>query len=536
MFHLSWSFYAVILVLFIPAILFTSTKIKLVIRILKTYSGQNSKAVTAIEARFVARSFCWICAWICACIALIGPSWGTELVPVQKSGSALCFVFDVSYSMMAQDANNSKTLSRLEHSKEFSTELLTVLPGVAASAVLTKGEGVLAVPLTEDYYALANVIEALAPNMLSAPGSSLSKGILKAIESFPPQSARSSSIVVMSDGDDTDEGLADAVKKAISFGISVVFVGYGSTDESEVLAGDGETYVKTALREEKLKSLAKNELVYFMPANEQSSLENIVRIVNPTIIFGDSPSTTSYETIQISRHGFFITLAIILFLLGLCVYTFVPKNFIRLFASNSKSIVLLLLPLWSVLFSGCSDWAMDAGTVLEGSYNWNRQNYQQAVASFLEVHTRSQETGNLEMQQYGLFGLSASYIMQGEIDASLIKINEMEPLVSPSLDFARWYNKGIIFHRRGDYETAAFCFKKALLVDSTNINAKINLELSSNEKSIQAQQGVQERIPVEEKKESSGASDAVFSLIRENEGNQWENYEATPEKSNIIDY
>ncbi len=535
-FHFSQPAYLFLLIPLILAVLYTSTKAKGIMRLLGTYTGQHTISVHAVKVKLVVRSVCWSFAWVCMCVAIAGPSWGTELVPVQRSGRAVSFVFDISYSMMAKDIQEDSTLTRLESSKQFTQSLLAVLPGVATSAVLAKGDGVLAVPLTEDYYALSNLITSLSPTMLSHPGSSLSKGILKAIDSFPPQSARSSYIIVLSDGDDTDENLTSAVDTAVSFGIHVIFVGFGSQMESDVIAGDGITRVKTALRAEKLELLAQKNTVDTFFANEQNSLNDIVDIIKPSIFFTEEATTTGYEVESIKRHGLFISLSLILFFIGFIVYGFSPVQFFILFAKKTKASVIFLFILSGGLFTGCSEWLIDAKDVLEGSYAWTRQEYQDSVASFLEVSTRAQENDDIEILQYGLYGLSSNYIMQGEMDASLTKINEMNPVVPASLDFARWYNKGVIFHRRGDYNTAAFCFKKALLIDSTNIQAKINLELCEDDRRAQTQQGEQERIPTAEKTAPPGADDAIFSLIRENEENQWKNKEVSPEKSSIIDY
>ncbi len=527
--------YFLLLLLLFPALLFFVFHTKKAIALLKNYSGKNMKAVHAIKGRLVFRTICWSFAWACICIALSGPTWGTKLIPVQKSGRAVSFVFDISHSMSAKDIQG-KTITRLEEVQIFSHNLLQSLPGVATSAVLAKGDGVLSVPLTEDFYSMTNIIDALSPNMLSQPGSSLSKGVLKAIESFPPQSARSSYIVVCTDGDDTDGNLFDAVEYAINFGIQIVFVGFGSTEETEVLAGDGITNVKTALRSEKLQALAQNENVQFVLASDKSAVENIVQFIKPSIFFSDAATTTTHELAPIERHSIFILLAIVFFLTGFIVYVIQPSKIALLLIRRAKTAPYIMFIVFSIFLSGCNDWFVDAKDVLEGSYQWNQQEYQESVASFLEVTSRSYESENVEVRQYGLFGLSSSYLMQGELDASLLKINEMDPNVAKSLDFARWYNKGIIFHRQGSYETAAFCFKKALLVDSSNINAKINLELCLDSETIDTQKGERERIPVQEQNAPSGAAEAVFSLIRRNEENQWKTQEALPEKSDIIDY
>ncbi len=526
--------YLLLLLFLIPALVYVFVNARVLLTMLSNYTVRENNKSRSIRMRLVCRVLCWALAWISICIALAGPSWGTELIPIQTSGSAVSFVFDVSYSMNASDAYEGSSITRLEHSKQFSNELIRFLPGVSLSAIITKGEGYLAVPMTEDFYSISNLIESLSPAMLSAPGSSLAKGIDTAIESFPPQTARSSYIVVLSDGDDTGEGLEQAVNKATQFGSRVIFVGFGSERETEVLAGDGVTKVQTALRKEALQSIALQDNVDFLLARDTNSIDTIINEIKPSMYYTTSSTTTAYEVQTVKRHTVFLRLALVFFILGISVYSFVPTK-IFLF-SKLKRISLFSLVLYCAILSGCSGWTKDSAEVLQGSYYWSQQDYQKAVASFLEITTRAKETSNSDLLQYGLFGLSSTYLMQGESQASLLKINEMSPTVLEGLDFARWYNKGVIFHRQGNYSDAAYCFKRALLINSDSIQAKINLELSLKEGITNEQQSIQERVPVSEQLTESGVDDAVFSLIRESEGNQWKSREVAPEKSDIIDF
>ncbi len=533
--HFDKPSYLLLLLILIPILVYVVLSSKSLLRLVKNYTASVNRHGDSIKTKIIIRLVCWSLAWVSACIALAGPSFGTELVPFQTSGSAVSLVFDVSYSMTATDSGEDITLTRLDHVKDFTHELIGFLPGVSLSAILTKGEGYLAVPMTEDYYSISNLIQALSPTMLSSPGSSLAKGLDAAIESFPPQTARSSYIIIFSDGDDTAEGLEQAVERATSFGAHVIFVGFGSEQEADVLAGDGSTRVKTALRTERLTSLAEHPNATFLLAGDETAIEAIINTIKPSIYYSNSATTTNYEMHSVRRHTFFLVLAVVFFIVGFFLYSFTPKNIKLFFKLKNVSLIFLVVNI--LLLSSCGGWTKDSKEVLEGSYYWAQQDYQKAAASFLEVTTRATYENNTELLQYGLFGLSATYLMQGETDASLLKINEMDPLVLEGLDFARWYNKGVIFHRHGEYENAAYCFKRALLIDNESLQAKINLELSMNENTAeQQQQAVQERIPASFQQNETGIDDAVFSLIQENEGNQWKNREVTPEKSSVIDY
>ena len=113
--------------------------------------------------------------------------WGTNLVPVQKTGTSVSFVFDISNSMLAEDGPNG--MSRLKAAGVFAEKLLDKMEeensSTPVSVVLAKGDGVTAIPLTEDYALIESLLDVLSPNLMTAPGTSLSKGILAAKNSFP---------------------------------------------------------------------------------------------------------------------------------------------------------------------------------------------------------------------------------------------------------------------------------------------------------------------------------------------------------------
>lgn len=184
-------------------------------------------------------------------VACAGVSWGTIAVPVQKNGNAVSLVFDISYSMNADDAPGGMT--RLESAKSYASELLERMPGTSVSVVIAKGDGAVIVPLTDDRETVLGMLHVLSPSMMTSVGTSLGAGIEAAIASFPQQSSVAGRIWLFTDGDETDSSLSSALNNAVRYGIPVAIVGFGSERETEVLAGDGTTRVRTALRSQSLE-------------------------------------------------------------------------------------------------------------------------------------------------------------------------------------------------------------------------------------------------------------------------------------------
>ena len=162
--------------------------------------------------------------------------WGTYLVPVQKSGAAVSLVYDISNSMLAADCEGG--LTRLDAACRYSKALLSKMNGVSASVVLAKGDGVAAIPLTDDYIMMESLLDVLSPRLMTVPGSSIGKGILKAKDTFPANYSNAGRIWVFTDGEETDSHLKTAVSECIKAGLPVSIIGFGKEAETPVLAGD----------------------------------------------------------------------------------------------------------------------------------------------------------------------------------------------------------------------------------------------------------------------------------------------------------
>lgn len=489
---------------------------------------------SSLFTKFLLRSL----AWIALVLAYVGISWGTQLVPVQKSGSAVAFVFDISYSMTATDG--SESLSRMEAQRLFARELLARMDGVDVSIVLAKGDGIVAVPLTSDRGAIESILQSLSPTLMTASGSSLGKGVDAALASFPRNSPQACSIWLFTDGDETDSGLSQSVENAVRSGVSVSIIGFGSVKGREVLAGDGKTKVKTVLQEAKLKALTEevNRRTSVVSHNAVSAHYEAAR--SPSCAYrllhslsNESASGVfSYETQNVSHHAIFILLSIILFISSF-IFSELNANFFAF--KSSRQAAALLVVTSSLLCTSCS--SGNKTSVLKGAWAWYQAKYQQATAAFLNAYSDSFGTEDLILRQYALFGLSATYLMQEEYDAAIDRIEQIAPDANPEVLSAAYYNAGIIANRRGDYKSAIELFKDAILAKPDNTNAKINLELSDVQlTSHQTQAAQREMIPVTENKEDSSLEKGIFNLIKENEEQQWKKMQSNKKDDSTLDY
>ncbi len=502
--------------------------------------SETQKNIKKIQTSLYFRSSLFLLSWICLIIAFAGPYWGTEVAQVQKNGNAVSFVFDISWSMTAQDViqDDESYRTRLEAAGDYAKSLL--LPNkiddmVAVSVVLAKGDGYVAVPLTEDHEAVFSVINALSPNLMTSKGTNIGAGIETAISAFPTSQARQCTIVLFTDGEETIQSLEKSLESAINHGIGVYIVGFGNAKGTKLQLGENQ--ITSFLEEEKLETLIlglkkKTSLfnipLFYINSDSKQGKIDLLKTLYPKDFNLKTTYQTGYEIKKVSRYNLFIFMALILFFLGICI----SYKKIRISQISSTSIILLIL----TLFSSCSQNVKDSFNILQGNIYWHQKKYQQAEVEFLQTLNSSEETDNNEIKQYAIYGLGSSYVMQNEEVAALSRLESINPDAPIELKFASYYNIGVLSYSVGNYEKAIQSFKEALLLNPQSVDSKINLELALRQGSKNVREGTSQVKTASETKENSVIKDAVFSIIRENEQQQWKNQEINEEIQSPTDY
>ncbi|MDE7227022.1 MAG: VWA domain-containing protein [Treponemataceae bacterium] len=524
-----------LLVPLIPALVFLFARTKRLFASLGSLHGGTAvrRDRRALATKIMLRAV----AWVGVVFACAGISWGKKIVPVQKSGDAVCFVFDISYSMNARDAVGGMT--RLEAARQYAKALLGAMPAPSVSVVIAKGDGVLAVPLTEDLASVHTLLDVLSPELMTATGSRLGRGIAAAVTAFPPQSAQAAHVWVFTDGDETDGGLRSAVDDAVRYGIPVALIGFGSEPGADVTAGDGTTVVHTVLQAQKLRSCAdraneasafprrsRGALAQYIPAAESGSAYRLLRTLSAD---GADGTAFAYESQDIDRRAFFLLFALICF-----VASFVVGEAGLSARSLRQSAVLVACGLVPFV-SSCN--ARGNAAVARGAWAWYQQKYPQATAIFLQVESDARAAQDDVLVQYAVFGLAATYLAQEEFAAADARLKHIAPDAPASLRSAAFYNEGVIAHQQGDNERAVECFKQAILADPANRDAKINLELCQSEAAMRQAQGAEKEMrQAGEGEDDSALEKGIFTLIKENEQNQWKKMQSNKKDDGGIDF
>lgn len=497
--------------------------------ILREMLSFRYKKSLIVRSGFLALSFAMLL------LAYADIHWGSYLVPVQKSGAAVSLVYDISNSMLAQDCQGGQT--RLKTACQYSKALLAKMNGVSASVVLAKGEGLTAIPLTDDYMMIEALLDVMSPKLMTVPGSSIGKGILKAKESFPANYSNAGRIWVFTDGEETDNHLKTAVSECIKAGIPVTIIGFGNEEESPVLAGDGQTLVNSALRasqvistiEEAKKNLGfyknQTEVSYVNYSDKGSAIKLLNQLKQGENLF------VSYEAKSVPRFKLFLLLALLFFSFS---YIFTEVDFSRIKAA-AKITATAFCFLLVFTITACSDSTAD---ILKGSFAFAQKQYSKSVAYFNSANEVAEEKQNQQTIQYTLYDLGTAYSLLGEDEAAMEKFVMIGENAPASIRYGAYYNAGIIAHKNEDYEHAVEYFKKALEVDSSRLDAKINLELSIQSVEVNVQHNQSNAVPAGEDNSVNNQEleKAVFERIKENDQKQWKNSESSQSSSLADDY
>ena len=138
-------------------------------------------------------------------------------------------------------------------------------------------------------------------------------------------------------------------------------------------------------------------------------------------------------------------------------------------------------------------------------------------------------------QSYALYDLGTAYIMLGEDAAALEQFKSIADDAPDAVRYSAFYNAGVLAWRNSDFEEARDYFRKALEIDSSKIDAKINFELSMQQSEAKGKQNQSNQIQAsQEEAAPQNLEKAVFQHIKENDQKQWKNSE-TQNSSNLAD-
>ncbi len=181
-------------------------------------------------------------AWLLATVALAGPVWRKTPQPVHEREDALVVIFDLTRSMYAEDVRPN----RLVRARRKLQDLLDTRGEGVTGLIVFAGDAHTVSPLTDDAATIKEMIPAISPEIMPAPGSELAPALDLAINLFKDANALSGRILIITDEiRDIAESQRIAREYQYAYPVSVLSVG---TPEGAPIPADnfanGGGYVK----------------------------------------------------------------------------------------------------------------------------------------------------------------------------------------------------------------------------------------------------------------------------------------------------
>ncbi|MEK6627046.1 MAG: VWA domain-containing protein, partial [Bdellovibrionota bacterium] len=164
-------------------------------------------------------------------VALARPQAGESQQEIKSEGIELLILADVSDSMMAEDVRPS----RLAQMRIDLSRLLELIPGNKIGIIAFAGSSALLSPLTSDPNALRMYVDSLDINSVSSQGTNFETALSYAKEAFEKggvtqdSSSRTTRVIlVVSDGEDQEEGALAAAESLAKDDVKIFTIAYGT--------------------------------------------------------------------------------------------------------------------------------------------------------------------------------------------------------------------------------------------------------------------------------------------------------------------
>jgi Ca-activated chloride channel family protein len=237
-------------------------------------------------------------------LAVSGLRIGSGLKELKQEGMDVIVAMDLSTSMSAQDISPS----RLERSKYEVKRLITLLKGDRIGLVAFAGVSYLQCPITSDYRTASMMLDMMDADLLPVQGTAFADAIETALNAFPDDNQKYKAIILISDGEDHEQNVEAAAKRAAEENVLIYTLGVGTLKGATIpiydkngnmvdyMRDSNDRVITTVLQENTLKELAEatNGRYYRLGASR-----NPIEAIYDHILHGDRQE---YQTHEFARY------------------------------------------------------------------------------------------------------------------------------------------------------------------------------------------------------------------------------------------
>lgn len=172
--------------------------------------------------------------WTLACIALAGPAWERQPMPVYRNQSARVLALELAPSMLAQDEKPN----RLTRARFKLNDILTRSRDYQTALIGYGEDAFVAAPLTDDVETVRNLVDSLDPGTMPVAGNATARAIDAATALIEQAGPHHGEIILIADSASDDA--AAAARRAHARGFTVSVLGIGTATGAPVPLAQGD--------------------------------------------------------------------------------------------------------------------------------------------------------------------------------------------------------------------------------------------------------------------------------------------------------
>jgi tetratricopeptide (TPR) repeat protein len=405
---------------------------------------------------------------------------------VNRNGIDVMIAIDVSKSMLAQDIKPN----RLERSKQLLSRLIDKLGNNWIGIVIFAGKAYLQMPLTGDQAAAKMYLSSASTESVPTQGTVIGDALKMCFASFNAKEKKYKAVVLISDGEDHDEGAEEIAKQMAAEGVVINTIGIGSPGGAPIMDestgqmktdAEGNTVI-SRLNEDALRSIAqKGNGSYQLFTNTEEVVANTAN----QLATMDQRSVTEDSLVNYkSFFQAFLALALVFLLIELLMSEMKKNKPVRL-----KTAVALLM---AMVTSGV--YAQGEKTIIkEGNDAYKKADYPAAVQAYGKVVEKNAANATAQ------YNLGNALYKSEKTEEAIAAYDKSVPQLSKPVEKGNaWYNKGVVFQNNKQLPECIDAYKTALKLDPDNEDARQNLQ-----KALQQQKKEEEKKDKEDKNKNN---------------------------------
>ena len=402
-------------------------------------------------------------------IALANPRTVGGTKQITRNGIDVIFALDVSNSMLATDVSPN----RIDKAKQVMLSLINRLENSRIGIIIFAGKAYLQMPLTGDHSAASMFINSVNTNSVPTQGTDITSALKMSTLSFNSDEKKFKAVVLLSDGEEQDPGAVKQAELMAASGIVIHTVGFGSLKGAPVPDLVSGQYKLDENGNVVISKYNRNTMGQIAKSGNGTALdyvstESVVKTLFTQLKNMDEREVKDQSLID--YNSYFQLFLMISF--GLIILELILSENKRISRQAKKVAVTAML----LIFSQLSFAQSNNEQILAGNKYYKSGDFQKAADEFLKASENNKDF----IADYNLGNTLFKLKKSDEAIAALNRAKEKAKLKNDLSDI--YYNQGVIYQVNEKIEECIVAYKKALIQNPANEDARQNLQKALKKK------------------------------------------------------